>query len=228
MVVAVKCGRRLDRSSSWWRHEMETFSALLAICAGNSPVPGEFPAQRPVTWSFEASLICVWINGWVNNREAGDLRRYRAHYDVIVMFVDSDNQLELWNELRHMQGAGWSHGIMHGCGRANISIPVLGILWGFFNPVQSFRMWFLYHASGGFLLSQKFPTLHFRHPHFQQYLNRWLQSNSECSVNPCPWLAHSGPQRSSCVHVSGGCRETAEVMGFVNACAQPMRDVVTK
>ena len=28
-------------------------------------------------------LICVWINGWVNNGEAGDLRRYRAHYDVI-------------------------------------------------------------------------------------------------------------------------------------------------
>ena len=34
---------------SWWRHQMETFSALLSICAGNSPVPGEFPAQRPVT-----------------------------------------------------------------------------------------------------------------------------------------------------------------------------------
>ena len=33
------------------------------------------------------SLICVWINGWVNNREAGDLRRYRAHYDVIVMLI---------------------------------------------------------------------------------------------------------------------------------------------
>ena len=32
------------------------------------------------------SLICVWINGWVNNREAGDLRRYRAHYDVTVMY----------------------------------------------------------------------------------------------------------------------------------------------
>ena len=31
------------------------------------------------------SLICVWINSWVNNRKAGDLRRYRAHYDVIVM-----------------------------------------------------------------------------------------------------------------------------------------------
>ena len=37
---------------SWWRHQMETFSALLAICAGNSPVPGEFPNQRPVTRSF--------------------------------------------------------------------------------------------------------------------------------------------------------------------------------
>ena len=37
----------------WWRHQMETFSALLAICAGNSPVPGEFPAQKPVTRSFD-------------------------------------------------------------------------------------------------------------------------------------------------------------------------------
>ena len=49
---------------------------------------GEFPAQRPVTGSFDVflfSFICVWINGWVNNREAGDLRRYRVHYDVIVM-----------------------------------------------------------------------------------------------------------------------------------------------
>ena len=36
---------------SWWRHQMETFSALLVICAGNSPVTGEFPAQRPLTRS---------------------------------------------------------------------------------------------------------------------------------------------------------------------------------
>ena len=35
--------------------------------------------------AFMFSLICVWINGWENNREAGDLKRYRAHYDVIVM-----------------------------------------------------------------------------------------------------------------------------------------------
>ena len=33
------------------------------------------------------SLICVWINGWVNNREAGDWRRNRVHYDVTVMRI---------------------------------------------------------------------------------------------------------------------------------------------
>ena len=52
---------------------------------GNSPVPGEFPAQRPVTRSFDGFFDLRLNNGWVNNREAGDLRRYRAHYDVIVM-----------------------------------------------------------------------------------------------------------------------------------------------
>ena len=39
--------------NTWWRHQMETFSALLAICAGNSPVSGDFPTQRPVTRSFD-------------------------------------------------------------------------------------------------------------------------------------------------------------------------------
>ena len=39
------------------------------------------------------SVICAWINGWVNNREAGDLRRRRAHYDVIVMW---HNLRTLW------------------------------------------------------------------------------------------------------------------------------------
>ena len=41
---------------AWWRHQMETFSALLAICARNSPVAGEFPTQRPVTRSFDVFL----------------------------------------------------------------------------------------------------------------------------------------------------------------------------
>ena len=48
---------------SWWRHQMETISSLLAICAENSPVPGEFPAQRPVTRSFD-----VFFDLRLNNR----------------------------------------------------------------------------------------------------------------------------------------------------------------
>ena len=52
--------------------------------AGNSLASGEFPAQSQWRIALMFSLICVWINGWVN-REAGDLRRYRAHYDVTVM-----------------------------------------------------------------------------------------------------------------------------------------------
>ena len=44
---------RENVSPSWWHHQMETFSALLALCAGKSPVTGDFPAQRPVTRSFD-------------------------------------------------------------------------------------------------------------------------------------------------------------------------------
>ena len=61
---------------------METFSALLTICAGNSPVTGEFPTQRPVTQSFDV-FFDLRLNEPLS--EAGDLRRYRAIYDVTVM-----------------------------------------------------------------------------------------------------------------------------------------------
>ena len=61
--------------------------------AGNSPVPGEFPTQRPVTRSFDFNFD-LRINGWVNNRQAGDLRRHRAHYDVIVMtYLNLDDKI---------------------------------------------------------------------------------------------------------------------------------------
>ena len=42
-------------------HQMETFSALLAICAGNSPATGEFPAQRPVTRIFDSVFVRLVI-----------------------------------------------------------------------------------------------------------------------------------------------------------------------
>ena len=46
---------------------------------------GNSPHKSQWRGALMLSLICVWINDWVNNREAGDLRRYSAHYDVIVM-----------------------------------------------------------------------------------------------------------------------------------------------
>ena len=100
--------------TSCWCQDTETFYSLLALWEGNPPVTdrfplhddvikwkhfprywpfvrgihrsGDFPAQRPVTRRFDLFFfICARINDWVNNREAGDLRRYRGHYDVTVM-----------------------------------------------------------------------------------------------------------------------------------------------
>ena len=69
----------------WWRHQMETFSVLLALCAGTSPVPVNSPHKGQWRGALMFSLIYAWINDWVNNRETGDLRRQCGHYDVIVM-----------------------------------------------------------------------------------------------------------------------------------------------
>ena len=61
-----------------------TFRVTGHLC-GYSPVPGEFPSQRPVTRNFDASFDLRLNKRLRNNREAGDLRRYRAHYDVSVV-----------------------------------------------------------------------------------------------------------------------------------------------
>ena len=53
LLLAQHASQAFRTSNTWWRHQMETISALLAVCAGNSPVTGEFPAQRPATRSFD-------------------------------------------------------------------------------------------------------------------------------------------------------------------------------
>ena len=75
IILGLKTDARVDLNTNsrysndtWRRHQTVTFSALLALCEGNLPVTGGFPR-----------------NGWINNRDAGDLRRHRAHYDIIVM-----------------------------------------------------------------------------------------------------------------------------------------------
>ena len=64
---------------------METFSALLAICAGNSPVTGEFPAERPLMQSFDV-FFDLRLNKRLSKLRWGcGLRRHSAHYDAIVV-----------------------------------------------------------------------------------------------------------------------------------------------
>ena len=66
-------------------HQIETFSAILALCGGNPQVNRGLPSERPVSWSFDAFFDLSLNKRLSNNRNAGDLRRHRAHYDVIVM-----------------------------------------------------------------------------------------------------------------------------------------------
>ena len=73
-----------DRYILWWRHQMETFSASLALCEGNPPV----------TRALMLSLICAWTNGRANNRDDSELRRHRAYYGVTVM-RSSNNHIKV-------------------------------------------------------------------------------------------------------------------------------------
>ena len=70
-----------------WKHFPRNWPFVRGIHRSplNSPHKGQWRG------ALMFSLICVWINGWVNNREAGDLRRYRAHYDVTVTL-----QFNIW------------------------------------------------------------------------------------------------------------------------------------
>ena len=78
-------GRELmETGNTWWRHQMETFSALLPFFAGNSPVAGEFPSQRPMMRSFDVFLY-LCLNKQLSIQDAGDMRHHLSHYDVTVM-----------------------------------------------------------------------------------------------------------------------------------------------
>ena len=65
------------KKGSWWRHQMETFSALLALC-------GESTEHR---WIPLTKASGAWTNAWANNRGAGNLGRYCPHYDVTVILI---------------------------------------------------------------------------------------------------------------------------------------------
>ena len=68
-----------------WCHELETFSRYWPFVRGIHRSSAISPHKGKWRGALMFSLISAWINGWVNNREAGDLRRHRFHYDVTVM-----------------------------------------------------------------------------------------------------------------------------------------------
>ena len=74
---------------SIWLHDdvikWKYFPRYCPFVRGNHRWPVNSPHKGQLRWALMFSLICAWINDWVNYREAGYLKRHRTHYDVIVM-----------------------------------------------------------------------------------------------------------------------------------------------
>ena len=93
---------------SWWWHTMWYWG--VTVCHDDVIKWKHFPRYWPIVRGIHRSpsnslhmgqrrgalmffLICAWISNWVNNRKAGDLKRHRAHYDVIVMVAHAPYRL---------------------------------------------------------------------------------------------------------------------------------------
>ena len=101
-----------------WKH----FPRYWPFVRGIHRSPVNSPHKGQWRGALVFSLICAWINGWVNNRGAGDSRRHCAHYDVTVIFwlkfqwsffpgpVYNDYWFRSWfvAELRHYVNQWWS------------------------------------------------------------------------------------------------------------------------
>ena len=83
-----------------WKH----FPCYWPFARGIHWSPVNSPHKGQWCRALMFSLICIWINSWVNNLEAGDLRCYWAHYDVTVMVCHSDSQ---WPFCQSQQGFYW-------------------------------------------------------------------------------------------------------------------------
>ena len=92
-----------------WEH----FLRYWPFVRGTYRSPVNFPHKGKWRRALIFSLTCAWINAWVNNREAGDLRRHRAHYDAILMqgigwFVNPEKSLPenlTWRHILQTFGA---------------------------------------------------------------------------------------------------------------------------
>ena len=119
--ISVKTGDERERNLSLrvseachddvikWKHFPRNWPFVREI--HRSPV--NFPHKGQWRGALMFSLIYAWINDWVNNREAGDLRRQHGHYDVIVMLLWISgtgarwNVVIRWHYLRTLSGVYW-------------------------------------------------------------------------------------------------------------------------
>ena len=86
--------RKIHRSSiKSWQHEHDDvikwthFPRYWPFVRGIHRSPVNSPHKGQWRGALMFSFVCVWMNGWINNRYAGDLRRYRTHYDVTLMII---------------------------------------------------------------------------------------------------------------------------------------------
>ena len=90
------CHRWHCRLSHQWRQSLhhrddvikwKPFLCYWPFVRGIHRSPVNSPHKGQWRGALMLSLICTWINGWVSNGEAGDLKHHHAHYDVSVMMI---------------------------------------------------------------------------------------------------------------------------------------------
>ena len=93
----------------WCRHQMEHFPRYWPFVRGIRRWLVKSPHKGQWRGALMVSLICAWINAGVNNREAGDSRRHRAHYDVILMIRDKiiSGRFTFWRLILEMKNISY-------------------------------------------------------------------------------------------------------------------------
>ena len=93
-----------------WKHFPRNWPFVRGI--HRSPV--NFPHKGQWRGALMFSLIYAWINDWVNNREAGDLRRQHGHYDVIVMEISmKDTNTSIWHQTTETAKYEWHENVLN-------------------------------------------------------------------------------------------------------------------
>ena len=144
---------------TWWRHQMGIFSALLALCDGIHRSHLDSPHEGQWRRALMFSLICTWTNGQANNRETGNLRRHRAHYDASLMYEEniSTRYTSVPNACQHSHSfAQWTR-----------KKP-----WTHLSMNRLCSLWVLQRGLIPAWISNHIPCIFLSHPKFQR-LHRW-------------------------------------------------------